>query len=143
MRAPITDAPADSCGCAGPKSGVHPGVAIFAREPFELAAADVFEILARGIRRRVLVEVHRHGEALRDRRGDVLRQRHAVVHRRALDRHERDDVDGAEPRMLAADGSAGRCASTATSKSARVAAFSDGASPTSVKTERLCDASDE
>ena len=33
MRAPITDAPADGCGVAGPKSGAQPSVAIFAASP--------------------------------------------------------------------------------------------------------------
>ncbi len=41
-------------------------------------------------------------EPLGDGRADVLRQRHAVSHRDALDRDERHDVHGAEPRMFAA-----------------------------------------
>ena len=53
------------CGAAGPKSGAHPGVAIFAREPFEFAAPDVLEVLARRVGRRLLVEVDRHAEARR------------------------------------------------------------------------------
>ena len=33
MRAPITEAPADTCGFAGPKSGDHSAAAIFAASP--------------------------------------------------------------------------------------------------------------
>ncbi len=71
------------------------------REPLELAAPDVLEVLARRIGGRLLVEIDRDAEPFGDGRGDVLRQRDALLHRDALDRHERHDVDRAEPRMLA------------------------------------------
>ena len=71
-------------------------------EPFELAAADVLEVLAR----RIAPTPPRTGRPARrtaraTSRADVLRQRHAVGHRHALDRDERHDVDRAEARMLA------------------------------------------
>ena len=72
------------------------------RQPFELAAADVFEVPARRVRRRLLVEVHRHVKPLGDRGAGLLRQRHAVGHRRAFDRDEGHDVDRAHARVFAA-----------------------------------------
>ena len=72
------------------------------REPFELAAADVFEVLPRGLAGGFLVEIDRHARSARRPSAPTsLRQRHAVGHRHALDRDERHDVDRAEPRMLA------------------------------------------
>ena len=70
-------------------------------EPLELAAADVFEVLAQRIRGRFLVEIHGHAKALRDFARRLLRERDAVLHGDAFNRHERDDVDGAKTRMLA------------------------------------------
>ena len=101
MRAPTTDAPAAACGVGRaevrrPAGGGHLG-----RQPFELAAADVFEVLARGVRRGLLVEKDRDLKAFGDRGADVLRERHAFGHRDTLDRNERHDIDGAETRMLA------------------------------------------
>ena len=40
--------------------------------------------------------------AFRDGGADVLGERHAISHRGALDRNERDDVDGADAGVLAA-----------------------------------------
>ena len=97
-----------------------------------------------GIGRRLLVEVDRHAEALGDRGADLRRQRHALGHRHALDRNERHDVDGAEPRMLALVRAADRSPATALlEERERWPASIGAASPASVKTERLCDGSDE
>ena len=142
MRAPMTAAPAVGCGAAGPKSGAQPASAIFVGQPLELAAPDVFEIPARGVRGRFLVQIHRDLEARRHFGAHFPCERDAVGHRRALDRHERHDVDGAEPRVLAAmpakiDVGDGR------SNSARTARSTPSASPASVKTDRLCDGSEE
>jgi hypothetical protein len=70
-------------------------------QSFEFAAPDVFEILASGVRRRVLVEIDRDPEPARDVGRRFLRQRHALLHRHAFDRDERHDVDSPEPRVLA------------------------------------------
>ena len=48
-----------------------------------------------------LAQVNRHRKSFCDALRGVLRQRHAVVHRRAFDWHERDDIDSAHPRMFA------------------------------------------
>ncbi len=72
------------------------------RQPLELAAPDVLEVPAGRIGGCLLVQVHRHAEARRDGGAGLPGQRHAVGHRRALDRHEGDDVDGAQARVLAA-----------------------------------------
>ncbi len=71
-------------------------------EPLELTAPDVFEVLACGVGRSVLVEKDGHSEALGDGSADVLGERHAVGHRDVLDRDERHDVDSSEPGMLTA-----------------------------------------
>ncbi len=71
------------------------------REALELAAADVLEVAARRRRCRLLVEEDRQIVPARDLGADLARQRDAFGHRHPLDRHERHDVDGAEPGMLA------------------------------------------
>ena len=48
MRAPMTVAPADGCGACGPKSGAHRRALQLGAQPFELAAADVFEVRCDG-----------------------------------------------------------------------------------------------
>ena len=50
-------------------------------------------------RRGLLVQEHRHVKALSDERGSALRQRHALFHRRTLQRNEGHHVDGADARM--------------------------------------------
>ena len=102
MRAPMTDAPADGCGVRRAEVGRPLRLLQLRGQALELAAADVLEVAARGRRRRLLVE--EDGQLVpraRLRPPTVARQRDAVGHRHALDRHERDDVDGAEARVLA------------------------------------------
>ena len=70
-------------------------------QPLELAAADILEVLAGRIRGGFLVEIDRDLEARRHLGSDFLRERHAVGHGHAFNRHERHHVDGAQPRMLA------------------------------------------
>ena len=93
-------------------------------QPLELTAPDVFEVLARRVVRRLLVEEDRDPEACRRRAAPTsLRERDAVGHRDAFDRHERHDVDGAEPRMLAAVAAAGRSPRTAARTARAIACF--------------------
>src|SRR4051812_17626639 len=68
----------------------------------ELTAANVGEILAIGTRRRALVEEDRNLELTADARGEGPGKSDAILHRRALERNERNDVGGAHPRVLAA-----------------------------------------
>ena len=116
MRAPMTDAPADRMGRGGAEVRRPLRLRHLGGEPFELTAADVLEVLAaRGF---VAKPLRRERPARANRSAtvaaDVLRQRDAVGHRRALDRDERHDVHGAEARMLALvcsqiDGGDGGC----------------------------------
>ena len=71
-------------------------------QPLELAAADVFEVPAGGRPRGFFIEVDGNPEARRDLGRHVICQPYAILHRHAFDRHERHDVHGAEPRVLAA-----------------------------------------
>ncbi len=112
------------------------------RQPLELAAPDVLEVAAAGRRRGLLVEEHRHAEAVGDRGAGVARQRHAVGHRRALDRHERHDVDGAESRMLAVMAPQVDLGQRRARTARCTAASSAGRSPAKVSTERWWVASD-
>ena len=95
---------------AGPEVWRPAGLLQLGGEPFELAAADVLEIAPRRGRRGFFVQEHRQRVPRRHRRGDVLGQGDAVGHRHALNRHEWDHVDGAEPRMLALMLAQSRCA---------------------------------
>ena len=88
---------------ADPKSGVHPGVAISAAKPLEVYHAGCLRGSERsGLPDESPREVDGHVEAL----GDCSPHSFASVTHSAivtpLDRHERDDVDGTESRMLAA-----------------------------------------
>jgi hypothetical protein len=71
-------------------------------QPFELPAADVFEVAARRSGRGLLVQVDRDAESLRHGCRHLACQRDALGHGHALDWDERHDVHGAEPRVLAA-----------------------------------------
>ena len=73
-------------------------------EALVLAAPDVGQLHPLGPRRRVRVEEDRELEAGRDPLAEVPRQLDAVVHRGRAERHERDDIDGADPRVLAGVG---------------------------------------
>ncbi len=101
IRAPMTMAPAAGCGRGGPKSGAHSGARHLRRQPFELATSDVLEVAAGRRRGRLFVEEDRNLESGGDFGRGVLRKRDALGHRDAVDRHERHDIHGAEPRMLA------------------------------------------
>ena len=67
----------------------------------ELAATHVGEILAVGARGGALVEEDGDAELAPDALAELARERDAVLHRRALERDERDDVGGAHARVLA------------------------------------------
>jgi len=67
------------------------------RQPFELAAADVFQILARRAQGRLFVEIHRDLKAFGDGGPRSPRERGAFRHRDVVNRHKRDDVHGADP----------------------------------------------
>ena len=97
----MTVAPADACGLAGPKSGAHSGWRIFGGQSLELAAADVLEVAPRGRAGGLFIKKDRQMVPRGNFGGHFGRQRHAIGHRRALDRHERHDVDGAHARVLA------------------------------------------
>ena len=97
----MTLAPAVGCGRGGTEVGLPSVGRQLGCKPFELAAADVFEILSRGIVRGLLVEEHRDVEPCGHLGGDVARQRDAIGHRHVLDRDEGHDVDGADARVLA------------------------------------------
>ena len=85
-----------------PEVGLPLGLRHLGRQPLELAAADVLEVAPRGGRRGLLVQEHRDAEPVRHGVGGRARQPHAVVHRHTVNRHERHDVHGAEPWVLAA-----------------------------------------
>ena len=102
MRAPTTAAPALGCGVAGPKSGAHPGGRHLRRQTFELAAADVFQVLAQRVGGRFFVKINRDLKTGRDFAAHFPGERHAISHRRAFDRHERHDVHRTHTRMLTA-----------------------------------------
>src|SRR5438132_1444916 len=68
-------------------------------EPFERAAPDVFEPLARRTTGRLFVEKDGNTETIRDDRAGRFRRGDSVRHGRVLQRYERDDVDGSEARM--------------------------------------------
>ena len=101
MRAPITDAPAARMRRRRAVVGRPCRLRHLRRQPFELAAPDIFEVLARRIRRRVFVQEDRQREPRRHVGGNRLRQLHALRHRHAFDRNERHHVDGAHARMFA------------------------------------------
>ena len=66
-----------------------------------LAAPDVGELDPVAAPRRLGVEVDRQVEALGDPRPERPGQLDRLVHRRVGQRHERDDVDGPDPGVLA------------------------------------------
>ena len=70
-------------------------------EPFVLAASDVGKLHSFGAGGRVRIEEDREVEAFRDPGAEVPRHLDGVVHRRRAERHERDDVDGTDARVLA------------------------------------------
>ena len=102
-RAPDRHGPGRGCIRAGPKSGSRPALADLRLEPLVLAAPDVGQLDPVGAGRRLRVEVDRQveaGSAIRCAEGP--RELDAVVHRGLAERHERDHVHRADPRVLAA-----------------------------------------
>jgi hypothetical protein len=95
-------APKVGCGAAGPKSGRHRGILQLCREALEFTAANLFQTPAMRCRRRLFIEKNRYAQLFADRRTNPLRQPNTVGHRRAGERHEWHDVDGAHSRMDAA-----------------------------------------
>ena len=70
-------------------------------EPLVLAAAHVRELHAVRTRGGLGVQVDGDPVAAGDPGRELAGQLHARVHGRVAERHERDDVDGADPRVLA------------------------------------------
>ena len=70
-------------------------------EPFVLAAADVRQLDPVGARRGRSVEIDGHFEAIRDPPAEGAGHLDAVVDRGLAERHERNDVDRPDARMLA------------------------------------------
>src|SRR5512147_2973848 len=68
---------------------------------FELTAPNVGEVLTIGARRRALVEVDRDLQLFADALAESSGERDAVVHRRAFEWDEGDDVRGTESRVFA------------------------------------------
>ena len=84
-----------------PEVGRRSGsVAIAVPEPLVLAAPDVGQLLAVRARGRPGVQVDGDPEPLGDPGAEVPGQPDAVVDRRLAERHERDDVDRPDPRVL-------------------------------------------
>ena len=100
-RAPTQVAPPRGWVRAGPKSGSRPRVAISVAEALVLAAAHVGQLDPVGPGRGRRVQVDGEVEAGRDPAPEVAGEVDALVERRVAQRHERDDVDGADPRVLA------------------------------------------
>ena len=99
-RAPTQVAPPRGCMRAGPKSGSRPRVAISDLQALVLAATQVGQldpVRPRGGRG---VQVDREVEAGGDAAAEVAGEADALLQRRLAERHERDDVDGADPGML-------------------------------------------
>src|SRR5947209_17097074 len=71
-------------------------------QPLELAPAHIGQILARGRCCRSLVQVYRNLQLASDALTELTRECDAIFHRRALERNERDDVGGTDPRVFAA-----------------------------------------
>ena len=70
-------------------------------EPLVLTAPDVGQLHPLGACRGVRVQEDREVEAGRDPGAELARHLDGVVHRRRAERHERDDIDGPDARVLA------------------------------------------
>ena len=111
-------------------------------QTFELAAADVLQILARRVRGRLFVEICRYLKALGDGSARSPCERGALRHRDAVDRHKRHAVHAADSGVHAAlrpavDRRHGPIVDRVTACSTPVA------SPAIVNTDRLCETSEE
>ena len=74
-----------------------------APEPLELAAPHVREVPPLRTPRRVLVQVDGDPERRRDALAELLREARALLHGHARERHERNDVRGADPGLEEAE----------------------------------------
>ena len=137
-RAPTAIAPAVGWIRAGPEVRAAVRVAgDLVLEALVLAAPDVGELDAVGPGGRLGVEVDRDAEPVRDPRAEArasATQSSIVV---SPERHERDDVDGPDPRVLARSGCSMSIASMATATVARARRRPPPRSPASVSTLRL------
>ena len=143
MRAPITAAPARGMRRRGAEVGRPSGRRHLRREALELAATDVLEVLARRVRRRLLVQVDRHAESRRRPRRRPFwpaRRSRPSSRPRSARTVRRRRRRGADARRAACGD---RCRRRRVRTSASTAARTPAASPANVNTERLCDASDE
>ncbi len=102
LRAPTATAPPRGWSRAGPKSGTRSGlVPISSRRPSYCPRRTCGQPPSLRTERRVAVEVHRQLEAHRDLLAEAAGQVDALLDPRAAERHERDDVDGADARVRA------------------------------------------
>src|SRR4029078_2621008 len=70
-------------------------------QAFELAPSHIREISARVSGCRALVEIDRYVELFADSLAQLFCESDAVVHRRVFERHERNHIGRADPRMSA------------------------------------------
>jgi hypothetical protein len=102
MRAPMTVAPAVGCRWSwARRRACAPGRWPPLAQLLEADVAHVGQVPALGAQRRGLVEVDRDLELASDALAQRVRGAHALLHRRALERHERHDVGRADARVLA------------------------------------------
>ena len=132
------------CGAGRAEVGRPARVAIFARQPLELARGGCPRGAAAPGGRRLLVEVDRHAEARRDRAPTRPRQRHAVGHRRRPSSGTNGTtstapIRGCSPWCVRRSMRGDRALEQRQHRAARA----PPASPAKVKTDRLCDGSDE
>ena len=140
-RAPTQVAPPRGCIRAGPKSGSRPRRRDLLAQALVLAAAHVGQLDPLGHGRGSRVEIDGELEARRDPPPEVAGEPDARLQRGRAERHERHDVDRADPRVLAGlllhvDLAQGNAATSRSSASA-----TGPCSPASVKTLRLWEGS--
>ena len=133
-RAPTSTPPARSSSHGGPYAGLHlPGV----ETALQLLGPAAPEERRPAALADLAVEEHRQPELRREPLPDQPRDPRGAPHVLGTQRHDRDDVRGADPRMRALVRARGRCAPSRTRRLRRARPRARLSSPTSVKTERL------
>ena len=140
---PTATTPAVGCGRSGPKSGFQSGALHLLGEALELPLSDLREVAPALRRGRVLVEVDRDAEPL----GDLLARRGARAPHTARPSRPRIGMNGttstAPMRGCSPECRVRSIRGSAASNRASTAARTPSASPTSVRTLRLCEASED